>query len=155
MLEHLVSITRVTEVTDELLAASQRLIPQLTSNPPPTRQELAEMLASPGSILYVARLAEAGQEPESGEIVGMATLVLYRVPTGLRGYIEDIIVDEKARGHGLGRALTQACLDHAQRMGVPQVGLTSNPARQEANRLYQKMGFEPRQTNVYRYKLKK
>jgi ribosomal protein S18 acetylase RimI-like enzyme len=148
------SICQALEVTDELYAACQRLVPQLTSlNPPPSREELAAMLASDCSILYVARLSEPGSPHNGGEIVGMATLILYRVPTGLRGYIEDVVVDEKARGLGLGSALTQACLDHARRMGAPHVGLTSNPARQAANRLYQKMGFEQRETNVYRYKL--
>ena len=145
------TIFRATQPGDELYAACQRLVPQLTNNnPPPTPEELAQMLASPASILFAARHADFGDE-----IIGLATLILYRVPTGLRGYIEDVIVDERARGRRIGEALTQACLEHARQAGAPQVGLTSNPARQAANRLYQRMGFELRHTNVYRYTLAK
>jgi ribosomal protein S18 acetylase RimI-like enzyme len=70
----------------------------------------------------------------------------------MRGYIEDVVVDEKWRGHGIGEALTQACLGFAQQAGCPQVMLTCNPGRTAANRLYQRMGFEPRTTNLYRFK---
>lgn len=141
------TVFRADQPSEELYAACQRLVPQLTNNnPPPSRQDLALMLASPASILFAARHADFGDE-----IIGLATLILYRVPTGLRGYIEDVIVDERARGRRIGEALTQACLEHARQAGAPQVGLTSNPARQAANRLYQRMGFELRQTNVYRY----
>lgn len=141
------TVFRAAQPSEELYAACQRLVPQLTNNnPPPSRQDLALMLASPASILFAAQHTDFGDE-----IIGLATLILYRVPTGLRGYIEDVIVDERARGRRIGEALTQACLEHARQAGAPQVGLTSNPARQAANRLYQRMGFELRQTNVYRY----
>jgi ribosomal protein S18 acetylase RimI-like enzyme len=85
----------------------------------------------------------------------MATLVVYRVPTGLRGYIEDVVVDEHARGQGVGEALTKACLNAAKKAGAPQVGLTSHPGRVAANVLYRKMGFEQRNTNVYKYEFRK
>jgi ribosomal protein S18 acetylase RimI-like enzyme len=107
------------------------------------------MLASPASNLFVARCENFGDE-----IIGLATLVLYRVPTGVRGYIEDTVVDEKRRGMRIGEALSQACLDYAEQAGAPQVMLTSNPGRQAANRLYQRMGFDLRKTNVYRYSFK-
>jgi len=145
-----VVITRVTELTEELYLACQRLVPQLTDNkPPPTREQLNLMFASTASNLFIARHANFGDE-----IIGLATLVLYRVPTGVRGYIEDVVVDERARGMRIGEALSQACLDYAEQAGAPQVMLTSNPDRQAANRLYQRMGFELRKTNVYRYSFK-
>lgn len=144
-------ITQVIEMTEELYQACQRLVPQLTSNnPPPTRQELALMLSTGSSILYIAKYKGFGDE-----IIGLATLVLYRVPTGIRGYIEDVVVDERARGRRIGEALTRACLERAEQEGASQVMLTSNPGRATANRLYQRMGFELRQTNVFRYGFKR
>jgi ribosomal protein S18 acetylase RimI-like enzyme len=104
------------------------------------------LLASPSSFLYLARHRDFGDE-----IIGLATLAIYPVPTGVRGFIEDVVVDERARGKRVGEALMRACLDHAERAGAPQVMLTSNPGRTAANRLYQRMGFELRKTNVYRY----
>lgn len=145
-----VSITRVTEMTEELYQACERLVPQLThNNPPPTREQLALLLASPASSLFVVK-----QEDFGDEIIGLATVIIYRVPTGVRGYIEDMVVDERARNRHIGKALTQACLNYARQAGAPQVMLTSNPGRQAANQLYQRMGFELRRTNVYRYNFK-
>ena len=145
-------IIQAAEVTDELIQACQRLVPQLTNNnPPPTRAELALMLSEGASALFIAR----DQNSPEGAIVGLATLVMYRVPTGLRGYIEDVVVDEKARGKGIGAALTRACLERAEQSGCPQVMLTTHPGRKAANRLYQHMGFEHRNTNVYRYYFKR
>jgi ribosomal protein S18 acetylase RimI-like enzyme len=143
----LLNISRATEMTEELYQACQRLVPQLTSNnPPPTRQELTLMLSTGSSTVYLARHGDYGDE-----IIGLATLVLYRVPTGMRAYIEDVVVDERARGRHVGEALTRACLEQAEAAGASQVMLTSNPGRIAANRLYQRMGFELRKTNVYRY----
>jgi len=145
-----VEITRVTQVTDEIEAAFVRLIPQLSSsNPPPTRGELNELVASPATILFVARDPDRG-----GEIVGALTLALFRIPTGLRAWIEDVIVDAASRGKGTGEALCRAALEHAQAAGATTVDLTSRPSREAANRLYQRMGFGRRETNVYRYTLK-
>jgi ribosomal protein S18 acetylase RimI-like enzyme len=145
------NITQATEMTEELYQACQRLVPQLTSNNlPPSRQELALMLSTGSSILYIAKYEGYGDE-----IIGLATLVLYRVPTGIRGYIEDLVVDEQARGRRIGEALIQACLDQAGQAGASQVMLTSNAGRAAANRLYQRMGFELRQTNVFRYGFKR
>ena len=108
------------------------------------------MLSEGSSTFFVGRHEDFGDE-----IVGLATLVIYRVPTGLRGYIEDVIVDEKARCRGLGEALMRACLDKAAQASCPQVMLTCNPTRKAANRLYLRMGFILRKTNVYRYHLKR
>lgn len=143
-------IERVTEVSHELVAAFDRLIPQLSSsNPPPTPRELRELVASPATILFVARDEAAGDA-----IVGALTLALFRIPTGLRAWIEDVIVDEASRGKGIGEALCRAALDHASAAGATTVDLTSRPSREAANRLYQRLGFERRETNVYRYKLR-
>lgn len=127
---------------DELVAALQRLVPQLSrSNPPPTPEQVAELLAAPATDQFVAR---------DGEIVGVATLATFRIPTGVRAWIEDVIVDESARGQGVGEALTRAMLDRAFVLGAVTVDLTSRPDRVAANRLYQRIGFERRETNVYR-----
>ena len=142
-----IQITQVVEMTEELYEACQRLVPQLTeNNPPPSREQLSRMLASPCSFLYLARHDDYGEE-----IIGMATLVLYAVPTGLRGYLEDFVVDKCARGSGIGEKLLQACLERAELEGAPQVMLTCNPGRGAANRLYLRMGFKLRKTNVWRY----
>ena len=143
------SSTLATELTDELAAAVERLMPQLTSHCPPTRDELAALLASPCSYLLLAR------HPENGPIVGMATLIVYILPTGLRARLEDVVVDESARGLGQGEALTQRALELAAEDGAESVALSSGPQREAANRLYQKMGFVPWESNHYRYWLRK
>lgn len=142
-------IEEATQVTDDLLAAFARLVPQLSSsNPAPTRAEVAEMVDSPATVVFVARDAARG-----GTIVGSLTLALFRIPTGLRAWIEDVVVDGAARGQGVGEALTQAALARARQMGAKTVDLTSRPSREAANRLYQRVGFVQRTTNVYRYTL--
>ena len=141
-------IEKATEVTDELLAAMARLIPQLSSsNPAPTRAQLQEMVDSPAITLLIAR-------DEDGRIVGSLTLAMFRIPTGLRAWIEDVIVDGNQRGKGLGETLTRHALQVARDAGATTVDLTSRPSREAANRLYQRVGFERRETNVYRYSLK-
>ena len=134
-----------TEVTPELVEAFTRLIPQLSSsNAPPSEAELAELVASPTTTLFVAR-------GEDGTIAGTLTLCTFRIPTGIRAWIEDVVVDGAARGQGVGRALTQAAIDESHRRGARTVDLTSRPSREDANRLYQSLGFQPRDTNVYRH----
>ena len=142
-------IEEVTQVTDELVAAFERLTPQLSSSSPaPARAQLAEMVGSPAITLLVAREPDAG-----GEIVGSLTLAMFRIPTGRRAWIEDVVVDASQRGKGIGEALTREALRVAQDAGATTVDLTSRPSREAANRLYQRIGFELRETNVYRYKL--
>jgi ribosomal protein S18 acetylase RimI-like enzyme len=146
--EPAVEVVEAVEVTPELVDAFVRLTPQLSSsNPPPSADELADIVASPASVLLVAR------EPATGEIVGTLTLVIFRIPTGLRAWIEDVIVDESARGRGVGEALNRVALDHARTAGARTVDLTSRPSREAANRLYKRLGFVERDTNVYRYSL--
>ena len=142
----MVNIFEVSEVTDELVEAFARLIPQLSkSNPPPSRDELQFMVDSPASVLLVAE--------EDGYIYGSLTLALFRIPTGLRAWIEDVVVDSEARGKGVGQSLNEAALDRARAEGAATVDLTSRPSREAANRLYQRLGFKARETNIYRYDL--
>jgi ribosomal protein S18 acetylase RimI-like enzyme len=140
-----VDVEEATEVTDELLEAFVRLVPQLSrSAAPPGRHELADMLGSPSISVLLAR-------NDSGTLVGSLTLVIFRIPTGVRAIIEDVVVDASARGAGAGTELTKAALAKADRAGARTVDLTSRPSREAANRLYQELGFERRDTNVYRY----
>lgn len=132
-------------VDDELLEAFDRLIPQLSSSPPPSREHLQALVDSEDTVLFIARL--------DGRILGSLTLACYRIPTGTKAWIEDVVVDADARGHGLGALLNQAALDEARSRGAKDVSLTSRPSREAANRLYRRIGFEPRETNVYRYTL--
>ena len=139
-----VEIEIVSEVTPELVAAFDLLIPQLSSsNPPPTTEELAEIVGSEASRLFVARVG--------GVIVGTLTLVVFRIPTGVRAWIEDVVVDSSARGAGVGERLNLAAVEVANRLGARTVDLTSRPNREAANRLYRRLGFVERATNVYRY----
>ena len=139
-----VTVEIATEATRELADAFAMLIPQLSkSSPPPTVGELQEMVDSPASDVLVARL--------DGRVVGTLTLVTFRIPTGMRAWIEDVVVDGSARGHGVGELLNTFALDLAKQKGCRTVDLTSRPSREAANRLYRRLGFEPRETNVYRY----
>ena len=134
------------EATDEVLAALHRLIPQLSSSSTPvTVAELRELIDSDSSVLFIARV--------DGRIVGSLTLAVFRIPTGIRAWIEDVVVDENARGHGVGEALNRAALAEAKQRGAKTVDLTSRPSREAANRLYLRIGFVARETNVYRYDL--
>lgn len=136
-------VERVTEVTDELVDAMARLIPQLSARrPAPTREEL-EALARDQTLL-VARDGEA--------IVGTLTLAVYRA-LRVKAVIEDVVVDDSARGQGVGEALVREAIRRARELGVSTVTLTSRPAREAANRLYRRLGFEQRETNFYRLDL--
>jgi ribosomal protein S18 acetylase RimI-like enzyme len=136
------------EATPEVVDAVARLVPQLSESArPPTAAALAEIVASPATTLFVAR-----SDP-GGPIIGMLTLVLVRIPTGVRASIEDVVVAEEARGKGCGDALSRAALDAASAGGARTVDLTSRPSREGANRLYQRLGFVVRDTNVYRYEI--
>lgn len=143
-----VHVEEATAVTEELVEAFARLIPQLSSsNPPPTAAELDVIVQSDASVLLIARDNEA-----DGTIIGSLTLALFSIPTGLRAWIEDVVVDDAARGKGVGRLLNEVALERADAAGAKTVDLTSRPSREAANRLYQRIGFEQRSTNVYRYK---
>jgi ribosomal protein S18 acetylase RimI-like enzyme len=138
------TIEIATESTDELVQAMAVLIPQLSkSNPPPSRADLNAIIASEASVLFIARV--------NGKIAGALTLATFRIPTGVRAWIEDVVVDSEARGHGVGEALNMAAIAEARSRGAITVELTSRPSREAANRLYQRIGFVQRETNIYRY----
>jgi ribosomal protein S18 acetylase RimI-like enzyme len=131
----------------ELTAALERLVPQLSkSSPPPSCGDVAAMLAHDAITQFVVR-------DDAGTIVGVSSLAVFPIPTGRRAWIEDVITDETARGRGIGEALTRAMIARAAELGCTTVDLTSRPSREAANRLYQRVGFEPRQTNVWRMTL--
>lgn len=140
-----VTVSEVTAVTDGLVDAFRRLIPQLSSSaPPPTAAELQAMIDSDADHLLVAT-------DEDGTILGSMTLIVFRIPTGIRAWIEDVVVDGEARGRGVGEALNRRAIDLAYGLGAKTIDLTSRPTREAANRLYRKLGFEQRTTNVYRH----
>ena len=134
-------LEQANEATEELLAAIHRLLPQLTeARTPPTLEQLAETVA--GQTLLVAR-------DDDGSIIGTATLVMYRVSSGLKARLEDVIVDSSARGQGVGEALTREAMRRANDAQVLMLELTSMPYRESANRLYKRLGFVRKPTNVY------
>jgi ribosomal protein S18 acetylase RimI-like enzyme len=142
-------IEKVTEPSEELYLALQRLIPLLGLHKvPPTWDEFCALVKSEASQLLVARSSDAGNE-----IVGMLCLTIYRVPTGIRSIVEDVAVAEQARGRGIGKALVGQAIEIARAAGASGVSLTSNSQREAANRLYRSLGFELRKTNAYFYKL--
>jgi ribosomal protein S18 acetylase RimI-like enzyme len=142
-----VTVEEARSVTPELVDAFATLIPQLSkSSPPPTEDEVREMVEAPGTHVLVAR-------DDDGRILGSLTLVIFRIPTAVRAWIEDVVVDEAGRGQGVGDALNRFALDLARAEGAKTVDLTSRPSREAANRLYQRIGFQQRETNVYRFTL--
>ncbi len=134
------------DVTPEVVDALGQLVPQLSSSPAPSAADVARIVGGQCTTLLIARSG-------AGRVVGSLTLVVFRVPTGLRAWIEDVVVDASIRGKGVGEALVRSALDRARQAGVGTVDLTSRPSREAANRLYRRIGFETRQTNVYRYRL--
>ena len=141
-----IQVAPVMSASADVLAACHRLIPQLSaSSAPISAQDLEEIIESDTTVLFAAR---SGQE-----IVGLLTLAIFRIPTGVRAWIEDVVVNNQARGKGVGDALNRAALAEAERRGAKTVDLTSRPSREAANRLYQRLGFKQRDTNVYRYDL--
>ncbi|MBS1837895.1 MAG: GNAT family N-acetyltransferase [Actinobacteria bacterium] len=140
-------IETCTTVDDDLVAAMARLVPQLSSSAPaPDRTVLSSIVGSDACHLLLAR-------DEDGTVLGSMTLVVFQIPTGVRAWIEDVVVDADARGRGVGEALNREALEIARGLGAKTVDLTSRPSREAANRLYQRIGFVPRETNVYRYTL--
>ena len=146
----MIAIREVEQVDDHLVAAMTRLLPQLSrSAPPPTTQSLDAIVTSPATTLLVADDDASGTGPD--RIVGTLTLAVFQIPSGVRAWIEDVITDERSRGRGIGGALTRRALEIAAASGARTVDLTTRPSREVANRLYLRLGFEPRETNVYRY----
>jgi ribosomal protein S18 acetylase RimI-like enzyme len=141
-----VEIEVLAEVTDEAVDAFARLLPQLSTSADPVDPDgLRRVVTDPANTVLVARSGDA--------IVGTLTLVVVALLTGVRAHIEDVVVDSAARGRGVGAALTNAAVELARRRGARSVELTSRPSREAANRLYPHLGFQLRDTNVYRYEL--
>ncbi len=128
------------------IAPLNRLLVEFSPNAKPLDFSAWHQMIQDPTFLVVARTS-------SGALVGMATLLINRIPTGIIGLVEDVIVTGKMRGKGIGEKMMHKLIEIAQYRGVKHVDLTSRPARVEANRLYQKLGFELRKTNYYRLTL--
>lgn len=141
-------IEKVVEVTDEVFDAILRLLPHLTSTKSlPSHEDIISLIRSESSTLWMARYPD-----QTGEVAGMLTLAIYRVPTGLRSIVEDVVVHPKYRRLGIAREILQTAINFAREAGTNGVALTSNPKREAANLLYQSMGFDRRETNAYFYR---
>ena len=141
------AIAEQTVADHELETAMARLVPQLTEqSPPPDAAQLKAIVASPAVRLLCAR-------DGAGRIVGTLSLILVPLPTGLRARIEDVVIDADARGLGVGQTLLLDAIKRARSAGARDLDLTSRPSRENAIRLYQTLGFQPRQTTVYRHLL--
>lgn len=151
------SVELIEQSSPELVAAMERLIPQLSRSAKPLTAEQTQALVDQDSVyLFVFRTdkpvtAVDGNEVEAGTILGMLSLATFAIPTGVRAWVEDVVVDAGTRGMGAGQQLVEAAVAHAQKIGARTVDLTSRPSREAANRLYRRCGFELRETNVYRY----
>jgi ribosomal protein S18 acetylase RimI-like enzyme len=139
-----ISVEVLDEVTDEAVEAFGRLLPQVSRSAEPLdAAALATMVASPAVTVLLAR--------SDGQIIGSLTLAMFPVPSGRRAWIEDVVVDESGRGQGVGGALIQEALRLAREAGARTVDLTTRPSREAAGRLYERAGFQQRETRVYRY----
>ena len=141
----MIKIFEITEADDATLDAVNRLLPQLSKSAKIINgSTLQKLTNSECTRLYVAK--------EGDTIFGMLSLVVFFIPTGTKAWIEDVVVDERARGKGVGKELMNHALNVAKELGAKSADLTSRPSREAANKLYQAIGFERRETNVYRYK---
>ena len=149
------TVELITAATPELHEAMGRLLPQLSRSAAPLSEADVERFLSQSSVhLFVFR-AETADAEGNNPILGMLSLATFEIPTGVRAWVEDVVVDEAARGQGAGLALVEAAIEHAKTVGARTVDLTSRPSREAANRLYQRAGFQLRETNVYRVTLEK
>ena len=146
----MIKIYEITEMSQKVFDAFEKLIPQLSSSAKiPTWEELEDLIASKAGIV----LAVADDEDPEEKILGTMTLVVFRIPTGVRAWVEDVVVDGAARGQGIGEKLIRASIERAKAEGAKTIDLTSRPTRVEAHRLYKRCGFEMRETCVFRIKL--
>ena len=149
------TVELITAATPELHEAMGRLLPQLSRSAAPMSEADVERFLSQSSVhLFVFR-AETADADGNNPILGMLSLATFEIPTGVRAWVEDVVVDEAARGQGAGLALVEAAIEHAKTIGARTVDLTSRPTREAANRLYRRAGFQLRETNVYRVTLEK
>lgn len=143
-------MTKIVEIKNyslEYQEAMQRFLDQLTSSPMTLTEDMFnQLLASPNSHLFFLLKDE--------QIAGMLTVGIYHSPTGGKAWIEDVVVDESFRGQGLSKLLVAHAIEFTKSKQIPLLMLTSNSKRVAANKLYQTMGFERKETNVYRMKFK-
>ena len=142
----MITIAELTKSTKEALNAINHLLPQLSVNAKGLSMDrLAELVESDNTLIFLGT-------DEHDCILGMLSLIVMKIPTGNKAWIEDVVVDQAARGKGLGKSLMNHALEQAKKLGAKSVDLTSRPSRESANKLYQALGYEIRETNVYRYK---
>ena len=146
----MIKIYEITEMSRKVYDAFEKLIPQLSSSAKiPTWDELEDLIASKAGMV----LAAVDDEDPEEKILGTMTLVVFRIPTGVRAWVEDVVVDGAARGQGIGEKLIRTSIERAKAEGAKTIDLTSRPTRVEAHRLYKRCGFEMRETCVFRIKL--
>lgn len=141
-----VDVEVLSEVTDEVVEAFERLLPQLSTTA--KRLDAVALSAIVESAASTVLLARADKQ-----ILGTLTLVTFVIPSGVRAWIEDVVVDEASRGKQIASTLIDAAVKIAKQAGARTVDLTSRPSRESAGRLYERLGFEQRETRMYRYKL--
>ena len=143
----MIKIFEITEMSQKVYDAFERLLPQLSSSAKiPTWEELEDLINSKAGIV----LAAVDDEDPEGTILGTMTLVVFRIPTGVRAWVEDVVVDKEARGKGIGEKLIRTSIERAKAEGAKTIDLTARPSRVEAHRLYKRCGFEMRETCVFR-----
>ena len=147
------TVELITAATPEIHEAMGRLIPQLSRSAVPMSEADVQRFLSQDSVHLFAFRPDEADAQGNRPILGMLSLVAFEIPTGVRAWVEDVVVDEAARGQGAGFALVEAAVEHAKNVGARTVDLTSRPSREAANRLYQRAGFQLRETNVYRVTL--
>jgi ribosomal protein S18 acetylase RimI-like enzyme len=142
----MIEISEIQQADEAVLTSVNRLLPQLSKSAKLIDiKQLNRLTESECTRLYFAK--------EGTEVLGMLSLVVFPIPTGIKAWIEDVVVDERARGKGVGKALMKKALAEAGNLGTKSIDLTSRPSRETANKLYQSIGYQERETNVYRYKI--
>ncbi len=142
----MIRVFPATYANETTLRAVNRLLPELSTSATELDHDGLQRILENGALtLFLAEV--------DGDVVGMLTLLVAPIPTGVRAIIEDVVTAESARGQGVGKELVTTALEHARRLGAKTVDLTSRPSREAANRLYVRLGFSPRETNVYRFVL--
>ena len=143
----MIYISELTEASSSVLQSINELLPQLSSSAQVISMDrLSELVESDNTIIFLGT-------DDNGQILGMLSLIVMKIPTGNKAWIEDVVVDQSARGKGMGKALMDHALERAKKLAVKSVDLTSRPSRETANMLYQSLGYQIRETNVYRHKI--
>ena len=143
----MIYISELTEASSSVLQSINELLPQLSSSAQVISMDrLSELVESDNTIIFLGT-------DDNGQILGMLSLIVMKIPTGNKAWIEDVVVDQSARGKGMGKALMDHALERAKKLAVKSVDLTSRPSRESANMLYQSLGYQIRETNVYRHKI--